>query len=197
MHDIEHYQARISAALEQISFQVSNAGSKDADEDRLRQRDAELIEELEAALKEERADLLAERAETERLQTALKTAEAAAKNAAAERDHALSAAKDAEAAHPDVHQSDPALERKVERLNARVENQDIQFQRLKGATAQLRETIGILRDRNTNMVGDPDAIDQSLRAELEALKATRAADVDEMDTILEELKPLVEGQINA
>jgi chromosome segregation ATPase len=88
------------------------------------------------------------------------------------------------------------LEDKVSRLNARIENQDVQFQRLKAANAQLRDSNALLRERNVEQLGDASVIDQSMRAELEALKATRAADVDEMDTILEELKPLMEGQNN-
>ncbi|NOX74980.1 MAG: hypothetical protein GXP03_15620 [Alphaproteobacteria bacterium] len=88
------------------------------------------------------------------------------------------------------------LEETVARLNARIENQDVQFQRLKGANAQLRDSNALLRERNVEMLGDADAIDQSMRAELEALKTTRAADVEEMNTILDELKPLVKEQAN-
>ncbi|MFT5004660.1 MAG: cell division protein FtsB, partial [Paracoccaceae bacterium] len=88
------------------------------------------------------------------------------------------------------------LEEKIAVLNARIENQDVQFQRLKAANAQLRDSNALLRDRNSEMLGDPSAVNQSMIAELEALKATRAAEVDEMDTILDELKPLMEGQAN-
>ncbi len=197
MEDIEQYQSRITAALDRISKEVANAGTRETDDDHLRQRDAALIEELEATLKEERADLVAERSETTRLRAALQTAEAAGRSALADRDQALAKVREARAAAANGSQPGGALESKIERLNARIENQDIQFQRLKAATAQLRESIGILRTRNADMLADPAAIDQSLRVELEALKSTRAADVDEMDTILEELKPLVEGQVNA
>jgi chromosome segregation ATPase len=88
------------------------------------------------------------------------------------------------------------LEETVSRLTARIENQDVQFQRLKGANAQLRDSNATLRERNVDMLGDAGAIDGSLRAELEALKTTRAADVEEMNTILDELKPLVKEQAN-
>ncbi len=85
-------------------------------------------------------------------------------------------------------------EETINRLTARIENQDVQFQRLKGANAQLRESNALLRGRNVEMLGDPEAINQSLQAELDALKTNRAADVDEMNTILDELKPLVKEQ---
>jgi chromosome segregation ATPase len=88
------------------------------------------------------------------------------------------------------------LEETIARLTARIENQDVQFQRLKGANAQLRDSNAMLRERNVEMLGDADAIDQSMRAELEALKTTRASDVEEMNTILDELKPLVKEQAN-
>jgi chromosome segregation ATPase len=88
------------------------------------------------------------------------------------------------------------LEETIARLTARIENQDVQFQRLKGANAQLRDSNAMLRERNVDMLGDADAIDQSMRAELEALKTTRASDVEEMNTILDELKPLVKEQAN-
>ncbi len=89
------------------------------------------------------------------------------------------------------------LEERAAHLMARIENQDVQFQRLKDANAQLRDSNAVLRERNAAMLADPAAINQSMQAELDALKTTRAADVDEMDAILEELKPLVEGNANA
>ena len=89
------------------------------------------------------------------------------------------------------------MEERIERLTARIETQDQQFQLLKEANEQLRESNAILRERNLEMLSDPSAIDQSLKAELDALKAMRSADIEEMDAILDELKPLVEEKINA
>jgi len=216
MDEIEQHKARIYAALDQVSRIISASEDRDKDDERVRQRDADVIEELEAALAEERAELTSERGEVIELRSRL---EAALKQVATV-EIARDAANDARAALEEAAQravlvgpasdptpasSDPAptaeltapLEATIIRLNARIENQDIQFQRLKSATAQLRESIGILRARNADMLPDPAVINQAMIAELEALKSTRAADVAEMDTILEELKPLVEGQINA
>jgi len=216
MDEIEEHKARIYAALDQVSKIVAVSEHRDRDEEQVRQRDADVIEELEAALAEERAELTSERGEVielrSRLEAALKQvatveiARDAANDArAALEEAAQRAVLAAPASDPTPASSDPAptaeltapLEATIIRLNARIENQDIQFQRLKSATAQLRESIGILRARNADMLPDPAVINQAMIAELEALKSTRAADVAEMDTILEELKPLVEGQINA
>ncbi|NOX39900.1 MAG: hypothetical protein GXP05_05140 [Alphaproteobacteria bacterium] len=199
MDEIEQHKARIYAALDQVSKIITVSEHRDQDEERVRQRDADVIEELEAALAEERADLTGERGAVidlqNRLEAALKQAEIA-RDAANEARAALEKAAQQAAPAPDSALP-AALEATITRLNARIENQDVQFRRLKSATAQLRESIGILRTRNADMLADPAVIDQAMLAELEALKSSRAADVAEMDTILEELKPLVEGQINA
>ncbi len=204
MDEIAQHKARIYAALDQVSKIITVSEHRDQDEERVRERDADVIEELEAALAEERADLTSERGAVIDLQTRLEAALKQVATAEIARDAANEArAAVEEAARQTAAQtaSSPVptarFEATITRLNARIENQEIQFQRLKSATAQLRESIGILRIRNADMLADPGVINQAMMAELEALKSTRAADVDEMDTILEELKPLVEGQINA
>lgn len=249
MDDLEQYQSRIFAALDKItrlsSETASASGASDEDEG-LRQRDLELIDELEASLRDERADLNAERALAATLKTELKEAENALALATAqstERMGAMSAAEtelevararlaevegklvasksahdEAKAALSEAESQINATARassqdqkdqerqqnasalmaeRIERLNARIESQDVQFQRLKDANAQLRESNTVLRERNAALLPDADVINKSMLVELEALKATRAADVDEMDSILEQLKPLVEGQISA
>jgi chromosome segregation ATPase len=249
MDEIENHQTRISVALDRVS-RLLDAHSENAsfgqEDVGLRARDAELIEELEATLKDERADLDAERRMNEQLknrlvqfeqdtdaakaaqlqaesareeldasfqaaETGRQVAEAAAQDAEAARQQAETALREARSAATRLERdlarrdkeqeraanSSSHLEEKVERLNTRIVNQDVQFQRLKDANAQLRESNALLRARNLEMLGDAAAIDQSMLAELDALKTTRAADVDEMDTILQELKPLVEGKINA
>jgi len=260
MTDIDQYQSRIFAALDKIS-RVAAQASPSAPDDGLaqeQQRNAELIEELESALAEEKASLQDERAAVAALKGALlkgalqeeraavatlkadlaneqdahenlkaqidenlAAASEAADSLAATKDDlaaALSQAKsaasrvaelsakldDAETALADTRRqaerntgSSQALEDRILRLNGRIESQDMQFQRLKDANAALRDSNAALRQKNIEMLADPDAINTSMAAELSALKTARAADVDEMDTILQELKPLVEGQTNA
>lgn len=237
MDEIDQYQARIFAALDKISALTSvNASQGKEIDSGLRERDQALIEELEATIADERADLDAERnlvsslkiqqaeleatledaknsssehvAAMQQAETALKVSELGREDIAAKLEGAEAAAKSSVAALAEFErskqdqnkeqerqkQSTDRLEEVVSRLNARIENQDIQFQRLKDANAQLRDSNALLRERNVEMLADVSVIDQSMKAELEALKTTRAADVDEMTTILEELKPLVEGQ---
>ena len=195
MDKIEKLQARIFSALDTISQAVDTPSSA-SDADALRARDADLIEELEATLAEERADLQMERETVASLQkraAELQSELGAAQQARAEAEDALAQQKSkGNVAPPPAPKED-----EIERLNARIESQDLQFQRLRAANAQPRESIGILRERNTAMLADVDAIDQAMKAELEALRSTRSADVDQMNTILEGLKPLVEGQAHA
>lgn len=240
MDEIEQYQTRIYVALDKISRGITENpvvhGPADKGDDAdLRKRDLALIEELEATLRDERADLDAERQEAENLKRRLEEAEKARlaavqraeelqeaadaatgagqavadnlKKATEERDAAIAAR---EAGERDLRQCQDQiatlseamdehgeLEDTISRLQDRIDGQDLQFQRLKDANAQLRESNAILREKNAQMLADSGAIDQSLMAELTALKNIRAAEVDEMTAILEELKPMVEGQRNA
>ena len=70
---------------------------------------------------------------------------------------------------------------------------DAELQRLRNANAQLRDNNTALREANAEGVAEPHLINNSLRAELEALRATRAADIAEADAILGTLAPLVEN----
>ena len=62
---------------------------------------------------------------------------------------------------------------------------------LRHANAQLRTNNSALRDAHASGVTDPEMINAGLSAELEALKATRAADRAEIDSVLAALKPLL------
>ncbi len=211
MDDMEQYQARIFAALDRISGLVADSTGRDGELAQLHERDQALIDELQATLAEERADLDAERVTTTRLKERLNEIEQQLEHARAAQEAAEARLKEAENARFEAeaalrekirewereHNSTRNLQDRISRLTARIENQDVQFRRLKEANRQLRDSNAVLRERNLEMVADPAAIDQSLKAELEALKTMRESDVDEMDAILDELKPLVEGKINA
>ena len=87
MDEIEQYQARIYAALDKIarisSDTASASSAQHSDDEGLRQRDLELIEELEATIAEERADLDSERNATAALKGKLVEAERALEQATA------------------------------------------------------------------------------------------------------------------
>jgi hypothetical protein len=66
-------------------------------------------------------------------------------------------------------------------------------QRLRGANAELRVSLQALTDAAATGGPGPDQVERALRAEVEALRADRAAEVAELDGILAELKPLIAG----
>ena len=76
--------------------------------------------------------------------------------------------------------------------NARVAELDLELQRLRKANAQLRESNAALRTANQEGVGEPHLINKSMMAELEGLRAARAADVAEANSIIGALTPLLD-----
>lgn len=81
----------------------------------------------------------------------------------------------------------------VEESDARMAQLDIELQRVRRANAQLSDACAALRDANEEGVGDPHLINKAMLAELEGLRAARAADVAEATAILSALTPLVDG----
>ncbi|MCH9832656.1 MAG: hypothetical protein K0U49_04725, partial [Alphaproteobacteria bacterium] len=57
---------------------------------------------------------------------------------------------------------------------------------------QLRQSNSDLRKANEEGVGEPDLINKSMLAEIESLRAARAADVAEANIILGALTPLLD-----
>lgn len=86
-----------------------------------------------------------------------------------------------------------ALRAQLEEGDARMAQLDIELQRVRRANAQLSDACAALRAANTEGVGDPHLINKAMLAELEALRAARAADVAEASVILASLQPLVEA----
>lgn len=89
------------------------------------------------------------------------------------------------------------LEEEVMRLREEADRALQEMQQLRAANAQLRENNKALREANASGVGDTDLINSGLQAELAALRARRDADRQELDVIISELKPLLEGAQNA
>jgi len=91
-----------------------------------------------------------------------------------------------------------------ERVNGLVEQLDalgIEYQRLKKSAIALRENNRVLRealeqDLQTNG-GDAHLVNKSMMAELEALRTSRSAESAELDELIAELRPLVEGHAHA
>ena len=70
---------------------------------------------------------------------------------------------------------------------------DEELQRLRKANDQLRASNAALREANEAGVGEPHLINSAMLAELEALRAARAADVAEASAIMSELVPLLDN----
>ena len=79
-----------------------------------------------------------------------------------------------------------------EAADARVTALDLELQRLRKVNDQLRQSNTDLRNANQEGVGDPHLINAAMMAELEALRATRAADVAEATSIISALTPLLD-----
>lgn len=82
---------------------------------------------------------------------------------------------------------------------ARIQMQDLDdtLQRLRQANAQLRENNQALRQANEEGVADPHLINNSMLAELEALRSSRAADKAEADAIVGALRPMLRAAQDA
>ncbi len=74
---------------------------------------------------------------------------------------------------------------------SRIAKLDVELQRVRRANAQLSEACAALRAANEKGVGEPHLINKAMLAELDALRAARAADIAETDAILSALTPLV------
>lgn len=86
------------------------------------------------------------------------------------------------------------LESNVDAGRARASRMDRELQRLRQVNAELRDNNSKLREALTAGVSEPHLVNKAMLAELEALRATRAADAAEMDAILQELTPIIERE---
>ncbi|MGJ8557202.1 MAG: hypothetical protein ACSHW6_09180 [Sulfitobacter geojensis] len=85
------------------------------------------------------------------------------------------------------------LRAKIEEGAARMAQLDSDLQRARRANAQLSEACEALQQANAEGVGDPHLINKAMLAELEGLRAARAADVAETSAIISALTPLLEN----
>lgn len=69
---------------------------------------------------------------------------------------------------------------------------DTELQRLRRANEQLTDACAALREANAEGVGDAHLINKAMLAELDGLRAARAADVAETGAIIAALAPLLE-----
>lgn len=107
------------------------------------------------------------------------------KTVTAQLEERLRALKEKQAAELD------AVRSHAQDTSAKVDGLDLELQRLRKANVALREANAALRQANEAGVADPDLINRSILAELEALRAARATDVAEASAILSALTPIL------
>lgn len=78
---------------------------------------------------------------------------------------------------------------KIEQLTRQLDVQGLELQRMRRTNAALREQLATLRDAQLAGVVEPQLINKSMMAELDALRALRLTEVAEMDEILAALEP--------
>jgi HPt (histidine-containing phosphotransfer) domain-containing protein len=81
------------------------------------------------------------------------------------------------------------LQEKVERLTQQLDVQGLELQRMRRTNVALRDQLATLRQAQMAGVTEPQLINKSLMAELDALRALRLTEVAEMDEILAALEP--------
>lgn len=86
----------------------------------------------------------------------------------------------------------------IEQLTGQLQDQtrvmerlDMDLQRVRAANDQLRLSNAALREANQNGVGEPHLINKAMLAELEGLRAVRAADMAEATAVLARLEPML------
>jgi predicted RNase H-like nuclease (RuvC/YqgF family) len=85
------------------------------------------------------------------------------------------------------------LSSQIEEAQTRIAQLDIELQRLRRANQELTSACAALSEANAEGVGDAHLINRAMLAELEGLRAARAADIAESSAILSALTPLVNG----
>lgn len=89
-----------------------------------------------------------------------------------------------------------ALNQRVETQAAQMKALDKELQRLRSSNEQMRSVSMDLRNAVTEGL-TPELVSTAVSAEIEALVVQRAAEATELETILAELKPLIEEPTHA
>ncbi|MEM7439847.1 MAG: hypothetical protein AAF393_09630 [Pseudomonadota bacterium] len=89
-----------------------------------------------------------------------------------------------------------ALNRRIENLTKAQEDAYEDRNRAKQYNQHVRKLNADLRKANEANVADADAINKSLEAEVEQLSAQREQDLREINDLIAQLRPLVEGEQN-
>lgn len=90
----------------------------------------------------------------------------------------------------------------IERMRGQIEDLRSQAavtqeasERLRQVNADLRDINARLREQLSQQTAEPHLINKAMMAELEALRATRAADMAEVQAVMQELRPLIAEEV--
>lgn len=86
-----------------------------------------------------------------------------------------------------------SLMREAENLRASQADAIAQRDKAREYTLQLKEANFELRKKNEEMIGDPELINKNLERDMAQLKEQHDLDLEEVNSILARLTPLVEG----
>lgn len=90
----------------------------------------------------------------------------------------------------DAHFTEVAAREDDRRVH--LEDLDTRMQRLREVNADLRAINGQLRQMIVDGLGEPGLLNSAMAAELDALRADRAAEASEINALLAELRPMIE-----
>lgn len=191
MSQIEELQSRMSRALDRIAKGVEalSAAPPSAPAPEAAPGPATAVDAGWAEAAEEAAAEAA--AEIARLRDALDE-EKMANSQLEERVKTLrSRLEEAQAAPAAPMVSDAALMERVEAQRESMAALDAEMQRLKTANDMLRKTCEEMRGALQDNVGEPHLVNKAMLAELEALRAARAAEEAEIRAVLGAMAPLL------
>ncbi len=162
MSEIDALQGRIMAALDRIGAGLDGLAPAGGDGG-----GGTEVSELRQALEDERLANAQLEERVKALNARVREAEEVNASAAGERETAEAGRKEA------------------------LRKMDAELQALRLANQQLRDNNTALREANTTGVIEPHLINKAMMAELEGLRASRAADRAEMDLILADLDTVI------
>ena len=94
--------------------------------------------------------------------------------------------------------ANPQLQEQVDALGEKLAGQEDQLRDLEQDTKRLNDENAELRLSSEKIAADAadaDAANVAIRTELEALRVTRKTDLAELQTIMDELKPIIAGGV--
>ncbi len=85
------------------------------------------------------------------------------------------------------------LQERIDALGEKLNQQENQLRDLEQVNKELDENNAELRLSREEISADADAANKAIQSELESLRATRKTDLAELQTIMDELKPIIAG----